>query len=317
MTTTIITFNRIFALALLAGTTVISLSGTSGAAEMDTIAVFASSEEPPIFDDPAKAVDQFKALLAADNFDGVAKLLGLDPVKLRAGEGVMDTYQQIRDGAAKKLVTQHIDGQMILNIGSNLWPLPFPITKGEDGKWAFDTYAGFEEIINRRIGENEIEALAAARAYVEGQQDYASEDRDRDGVFEYAQKLISTVGQTDGLYWPFEQGDGDSPVGSFVGQAALEKAKAGDGYFGYRFRILNGQGDNIAGGKHSYLVNGNMINGFALVAWPVRYDETGVNTFVVSNAGIVYEKDLGEDTEKLVQAITEFNPDDRWKISAD
>ena len=123
------------------------------------------------------------------------------------------------------------------------------------------------------------------RAYVDAQRDYAAEDRDADGVLEYAQKLISSEGATDGLYWPADQGDGDSPAGDLVDQAALDKAKAGEGYFGYRFRILTGQGDNIAGGAYDYVINGNMIAGFALIAWPVKYGETGVQHFRRQPAG--------------------------------
>ena len=303
------------ATAALAGGSVAFKVVDAVAQETPAIGDYASAEDPPVFDDPAAAVEAFKARLAANDFDGLAKLLGLDAGKLKTAEGVMDTYEQIRDGTAKKLVAQDIDGRVILNVGEILWPLPFPITKGEDGKWAFDTYAGMEEIINRRIGENEVEAIATARFYVDAQQDYAAEDRDADGVLEYAQKLVSSEGRTDGLYWPPEQGDGDSPAGSFVDQGALEKAKAGRGYFGYRFRILAGQGDNVAGGAHSYLVNNDMIAGFALIAWPVKYGETGVQTFAVNNSGIVYQIDLGPQTEDRVKKITTFNPDGKWAIT--
>ncbi len=225
----------------------------------------------------------------------------------------MDTYEEDSRGRQEAGHSEEAGDRRVLNIGDELWPLPFPITKGEDGKWAFDTYAGIEEVINRRVGENEIEAIATARSYVEAQQDYASADRDGDGVLEYAQKLLSSEGQTDGLYWP-RPGEGDSPAGSFVDQAALEKVKEDKGYFGYRFRILTGQGDNIAGGKHDYVINGNMIAGFGLIAWPVKYGETGVRTFAVSQHGIVYEADLGEDTEKVVEGITSFDPDDSWEV---
>jgi hypothetical protein len=302
---------------LLASACGAALIGAAFAQESPSVADYASAQDPPVFDSPAKAADAFKAALAANDFDGLAKLLGLDATKLKTAEGVMDTYEQIREGTAKKLVAEDVDGRTILSVGEILWPLPFPITKGEDGKWAFDTYAGLEEIINRRVGENENEAIATVRAYVEAQQDYATEDRDADGVIEYAQKLVSSKGKTDGLYWPPDQGDGDSPAGDFIDQAALDKAKAGNGYFGYRFRILTGQGSNIAGGAHSYVVNGNMLSGFALIAWPVKYGETGVQTFAVNNSGIVYEMDLGPRTEKIVAGITSFNPDDKWSIEND
>ncbi len=165
--------------------------------------------------------------------------------------------------------------------------------KGDDGKWYFDTYAGLEEIVNRRVGENELEAISTARAYVDAQQDYAEADHDGDGVLEYAQKLISTEGETDGLYWPTDDVNGESPAGDGIDLAELDKSKAGEGYFGYKFRILTGQGDNIAGGAYDYVINGNMIAGFALIAWPAKYGETGVKTFAVNQHGVVYETDLG------------------------
>jgi hypothetical protein len=136
-------------------------------------------------------------------------------------------------------------------------------------------------------------------------------------VLEYAQKLLSSEGQTDGLYWPADEEHGVSPAGDFTDQAAIDKAKKGEGYFGYRFRILTGQGANIAGGAYNYVINGNMIAGFALIAWPVKYAETGVRSFVVSHQGIVYEKDLGTDTEARAAAIKLFNPDDTWDVTSD
>lgn len=278
---------------------------------------YAADGDPPVFDDPAKVVDEFKAKLAANDFDGLAKLLGLSAEKLKAGEGAMDTFALIREGAARNVVVRDLEGLKIIQIGDRLWPLPFPITKGEDGKWAFDTYVGLEEIVNRRVGENELEAIETAVAYVDAQKEYASQDRDADGVLEYAQKLVSAPGQTDGLYWSADQGDGESPVGDSISEAALEAAKAGQGYFGYRFRILAAQGDNIAGGRYDYVINGNMIGGFALIAWPVSYGETGVKTFVVNQHGIVYERDLGPSTEQIVPFIDRFDPDGKWSVVAD
>ncbi len=290
---------------------------TSFAQEATGFSALASPEDPPVFDDAAAAIEAFKAGLAADDFDGVAKLLGLDAAKVKTGEGAMDTFARIRDGAALQLVVEDLGDRKILDIGEKLWPLPFPLVKGTDGKWSFDTYAGLEEIVNRRVGENELQAIATAKAYIDAQNDYAESDRDGDGVLEYAQKLISSEGATDGLYWPEELGAGPSPAGAAIDAGALEKAKAGEGYFGYKFRILKGQGDNIAGGDHDFVINGNMIAGFALVAWPIKYGETGVNTFVVSHHGAVYETDLGEATEQIVNYIESFNPDDTWTVVED
>jgi len=284
----------------------------------DDLGIFAfeSGDEPPLFDDPAAAVDALKKALAADDFDGTAKLLGLDPAKLRTADGVMDTFQQIRDAAANQVVVVEADDRRLLQLGQKLWPFPFPVLKGDDGKWAFDTEAGLEEIVNRRIGENELEAIATMRAYVEAQDDYASEDRDGDGVEEYAQKLISSPGATDGLYWPPDQGDGESPAGN-LDKAELDDARKGEGYFGYRFRILTGQGERIAGGAYDYIINGNMIAGFGLIAWPAKYAETGVKTFMVNQQGVVYETDLGPATDDIVRYIDRFNPDDSWSIVQD
>jgi len=287
------------------------------AQEEQSLTDYVAKNDPPLFDDPSAAVEAFKSVLAKDDFDGLAALLGLDAAKLRTSEGVMDTYAQIKQGAAKTVIVRDLGDRKELNIGDKLWPLPFPIVKGKDGKWAFDTYAGIEEIINRRVGENEIAAIETVRAYVDAQRDYASEDRDGDGVLEYAQKLASSEGLTDGLYWPSDEANGISPAGDFINHAALDKAKKGDGYFGYRFRILNGQGKNIAGGAYNYVINGNMIAGFALLAWPVKYAETGVHTFAVNHQGIVYQADLGPKTEAVAGAIKQFNPGDKWQLTDD
>ncbi|WP_421694037.1 DUF2950 domain-containing protein [Aestuariivirga sp.] len=273
--------------------------------------------EPTLFDTPDAAIAAFKDTMAKGDIAAIAKLLGLDAAKVEKADGIPDTIQEIRDAAAQGISVEEEEDQRILDLGRQLWPFPFPIVKGEDGKWAFDTVAGLEEIVNRRIGENELHAIETARLYVQAQQDYSAEDHDGDGVLEFAQKLISTEGKTDGLYWPAEQGDGDSPVGPNIDTAALEKAKAGDGYFGYKFRILKRQGSNVAGGAYDYDINGNMIGGFALIAWPAKYAETGVSTFVINQAGVVYEKDFGVDTANIVSNIKTFNPDKGWDIVED
>jgi hypothetical protein len=320
MEETHMTMNLRFTAALLAAgllfTSPIILAMQAQAQETDLDQYIGA--EPEAFADPAAAIEAFKSKLAANDFDGVAKLLGLDPEALSKAENIKETFESIRERAAKLFSIEEDGDQRIILLGNEVWPFPFPLRKGKDGKWAFDTEAGIEEVINRRIGENEIEAIKTARAYVEAQNDYESEDRDGDGVLEFAQKLISSDGATDGLYWPLEQGDGESPAGAFVSEQQLRKAKVqGDGYFGYRFRILRGQGNNIAGGRYDYVINDNMIAGFGLIAWPVKYGETGVHTFVVNQAGIVYEKDLGPNTEAVVRDIARFNPDSSWAVAND
>lgn len=312
------TYKNMIASALLgAGLVFGTAAAISPAFALDAEMEAYIGEEPTLFDTPEAAVTAFREAIAAADLVPLAKLLGLDPAKLQAIEGVSDIVQRMRDGAARKLVVEEEEDQRILKIGNVMWPFPFPITYGEDKKWAFDTVAGIEEIVNRRVGENELQAIATARWYVDAQRDYAAEDRDLDGVLEFAQKLISSEGQTDGLFWPAEQGDGESPVGPYIDQAALDKAAEGKGYFGYKFRILTEQGENVAGGAYDYVINGNMIAGFGLVAWPAKYAETGVATFMISHAGIVYEKDLGAETDTLVESIKQFNPDDSWEVVED
>jgi len=280
--------------------------------EIDSLA---GASEPPAFQSPEAALDAFKKALGTDGSDDVAALLGLDAAKLAADENTDDALTAIKEGAAKQLSLDGEGDRRTVVVGEKLWPLPFPIVKGEDG-WAFDTYAGLEEIVNRRVGENELETIATMRAYVEAQEDYASEDRDGDGVDEFALMLISTEGSTDGLYWPTDDVNGESPAGD-LNQSELEDAAKGEGYFGYKYKILTGQGDNIAGGAYDYVINGNMIAGFGLIAWPAKYGETGVKTFAVNQHGIVYEIDLGPATEAIVKHIERFNPDDTWEVVAD
>lgn len=294
------------------------LSGPALSADADNdppLEEYISADGPPEFATPEKAVEAFRA--AVGDFDELAHLLGLDAAKAKANDGTTDNYAAIQAGVKEKLVLQDQVDRKMLEIGNQLWPLPFPLVKTKDGKWAFDTYAGLEEIADRRVGENELSTIDTMRAYVDAQEDYASQDRDDDGVTEYAQRLISSDGKHDGLYWPAEQGDVDeSPAGSdMVEGDALEKAKAALGYNGYRYRILTAQGDNVAGGKFDYVINGNMIAGFGLVAWPVKYGITGVKCFVVNKSGIVYEADLGDQTSEIADKIRTFNPEDQWDVA--
>ena len=280
------------------------------------IASLAADVDPPVFDTPEAALDAFSQALKAAGSDAVAALLGLDPVKLKADENTDDTLAAIKEGAAKQIgLDGEVDRRTVL-IGQKLWPLPFPIVKGEDGKWAFDTFDGLEEIVNRRVGENELQAIETMRAYVDAQEDYASEDRDQDGVEEFAQKLVSSEGMTDGLYWPTDDVNGESPAGD-LDQSELDDAAKNEGYFGYKYKILTGQGDQIAGGAYDYVINGNMIAGFGLIAWPAKYSETGVKTFAVNQHGVVYETDLGPSTETVVKYMDRFNPDETWTVVAD
>jgi hypothetical protein len=301
----------------------LSLSSVAAAQEAATsdvatpeIASLAADVDPPVFDTPQAALDAFSQALKAEGSDAVAAVLGLDPAKLKADENTDDTLAAIKEGAAKQIGLDGEGDRRLVLIGQKLWPLPFPVVKGEDGKWAFDTYAGLEEIVNRQVGENELQTIETMRAYVDAQADYAAQDRDEDGVEEFAQKLVSSEGMTDGLYWPTDDINGESPAGD-LDRSEQDDAAKGEGYFGYKFKILTGQGDQIAGGAYDYIINGNMIAGFGLIAWPAKYGETGVKTFAVNQHGVIYETDLGPSTETVVKYIDRFNPDDSWEVVND
>lgn len=286
----------------------------ASAQEEIEIVEFIAEEEAPLFDSSAALIEAFVESVSSDDLGKLAVVLGLDAERLMGDENVKETFAKIREGLEQKLVLEELPDRIILDIGRQLWPFPFPAVRDEDGKWSFDTIAGIEEIINRRVGRNELEAIDTAGDYIEAQRIYALADRDGDGVLEYAQKLISTEGQTDGLYWPQSVDAGESPAGGFGDQETIDKALRGEGYFGYRFRILTSQGPEIAGGSYDFVINGNMIAGYALIGWPVKYAETGVNTFMISHHGTVYEADLGPETETIVKYITSFNPDDSWSV---
>ena len=202
-----------------------------------------------------------------------------------------------------------------LLIGDEAWPVPIPLLR-ENGAWRFATELGEDEIINRRIGANERSAIGVLRAYLDAQRQYASRDRNGDEVLEYAQKLGSSPGRHDGLYWPADEAKGEeaSPFGPLIAASAdyLKGHQAGDAFRGYRFRILTRQGKSAPGGAFSYVINGRMIAGFALIAYPAQYGQSGVMTFIVSNQGKIYQKDLGAATAKAAAQIREFNPNASW-----
>jgi hypothetical protein len=219
----------------------------------------------------------------------------------------------------KTQLINHSDSNITLEIGTNGWPFPIPLVK-QDGRWFFDTVAGKGEVLARRIGRDELGAINVCNAYVEAQREYASVDRLGDGVLAYAQFLRSTPGTHDGLFWPAKSGEELSPLGPLVAQARVEgyhrTAKmlndAQAPYHGYYFKILIRQGKHAPGGKYKYIINGHMIAGFAFVAWPAEWGNTGVMTFIVNQQGKVYQKNLGPRTAKTAGAITTYDPDDTW-----
>jgi len=199
-----------------------------------------------------------------------------------------------------------------LLVGKDEWPLPIPIVK-VNGQWYFDAEHGKQEILARRIGSNELDAIEVCRGYVEAQNDYAEEDRTGSGVLHYAQKIISSPGKHDGLYWVSTGENDESPIGAIVARAFAEGySKKHDPYHGYFFKILTSQGPHATGGAMSFLHDELMTTGFALIAWPADYRSTGVMTFIVDKAGIVFQKDLGPQTPEIAGAYVAYDPDETW-----
>jgi hypothetical protein len=255
------------------------------------------------------ATDAFRAALAKDD-DGNslvelfgsehrAEILGGDPAAVRK------VIAGLREDAKLALqLAPRAEGGKVLLIGAQAWPLPFPLVES-GGSWSFDVAAGLDEIGNRRIGRNELAAIDLCRAYSDAQVEYSSVDRDDDDVLEYATRIESTPGKHDGLYWADATDDDPSPLGDFMVGAEdyLEFRKQGEPYYGYRARVLTAQGAAAPGGRYDYVINGNMIAGFALVAWPVEPGNSGIMTFLVSQTGRIYQKDLGEKTLEIVGAM--------------
>ena len=276
----------------------------------------ASVPESRLFATPDAAVDALVAALETHDKNAVAAIFGPE------GEGLLSSGDAIADAgdrdaflegykAKHSIVTE---GDLrILYIGANDWPMPIPLAS-QDGKWYFDTAAGAEELINRRIGENEIGAINASRGYVDAQKEYASLGRDGDEAGVYATKIISDPGMQNGLYWETAEGEPQSPIGPFVASAAAEGYDAGtaSAYHGYHYRILFKQSDKAAGGAKEYFNNGRLTDGFALLAWPAEYGASGMKTFMVNQDGTVFEKDLGPETNAAVSAIDSFDPGDGW-----
>jgi Protein of unknown function (DUF2950) len=282
-----------------------------------TIAGCAKHEDHLSF---AKPEDAVAALIGAARKDDVATLKqiagpGAEAV-LSSGDPVAD--KQARAHFLAQYDEKHAlvpDGEdkMDLQVGADDWPMPIPLVH-RDGHWYFDGAAGADEIVYRRVGRNELGAIAVCRGFVDAQNEYASKDRDGEGAGVYAQKLVSDPGTHNGLYWPTAEGEEPSPVGEFVAAAAAEGYKAGAAapYHGYRYRLLFRQGENANGGAKEYFERGVLANGFALVAWPAEYGVSGVMTFIVDQDGVVFQKDLGDDTDAVVDAMQLFDPDSSW-----
>ncbi|MBQ0817711.1 MAG: DUF2950 domain-containing protein [Methyloceanibacter sp.] len=270
------------------------------------------------FDSPDAAVEALVSAAKDGNQKALLKILGPDGRDvISSGDKVADTGARKRFIAGyekKHSLTPQGDDKNILIMGEKDWPFPIPIVS-KDGKWEFDTAAGLEEILLRRIGRNELNAIQVELAYVAAQNDYAALDTDGYDPRLYAQRIVSSKGKKDGLYWPSGEGESQSPLGALFAEASAQGYKVGDKpipYHGYVYRILKRQGPDAAGGAFDYVVDGNMIGGFALIARPAQYGNSGVMTFIVNHDGVVFQKDLGPDTPELAEGIDAFSPDSTW-----
>lgn len=271
------------------------------------------------FASPEEAMKGLVAALRAGNTKAAETILGPGSGKLltsgdaTADENAREQFLAAYDEANK--VDKDENGNIIFEVGKNEWPFPIPVVE-KDGRWRFDSKAGAQEIIDRRIGANELNTINVVLAYVDAQREYASVDRDRNGYLEYAQKFMSSPGKRDGLYWPAPVGEEDSPMGPLMVNAQAKGYQFTEGkptpYYGYYYRILKAQGPNAPGGAMDYVIHDHMIGGFALVAYPASYGSSGIMTFVVNYEGDVYQKDLGPKTTEIAEKMTAYDPDSSW-----
>jgi DUF2950 family protein len=278
-----------------------------------------------LFASPDDAVKALRAAVAANDRVALGKLFGPDFHDILTGDAVQDTnntkrfaslmaqsYELVKDG----------DDKVTLEVGPDNWPMPIPLVKA-DGQWHFDTEAGEEEIIDRHVGKDELHAIGVCRAYVTAQRKYASMNPEASAGTAYARHFKSLPGKKNGLYWPAAENEPASPFGPLVAKAEAEgyvvhaRGTGPHPFHGYYFRILTRQGGAAPGGKMDYLSAGKLTGGFALVAYPVDWGQSGVMTFIVSQGGKVFQRNLGDETSKLAGAIKEYNPDSEWTLVQD
>jgi hypothetical protein len=311
----------------------------------DTPVAQAQAPAQSTYSSPDDAMQALVVATKAKDRSALASIFGPDHEQLLSGDEVEDTndLDDFAEAVGESTLLQKVsDSRYTVVVGKTNYPVPIPII-ARDGKWLFDTKSGLEEVLNRRIGENELSAINTCRAYAIAQWEYFTEgDWDHDGVAEYAQKFISSPGQQNGLYWETPEDEKPSPLGGLVAAArdegyrprarssaapsasaklAFENTSAKEApsqprapYHGYYFKIVKSQGPHAPGGKYSYVINGNMIAGYALIAYPDKWGNSGVMTFIINQQGRVYQKNLGPNTARLAAALTEYDPDPSWKL---
>jgi hypothetical protein len=280
------------------------------------LAASPSAQAQQKYASPEEAFNALVAAAKADDTRGLVTVLG------KGGLDIVSSDDEVADRSLRQEFLAAYDkrheimtdgGKSFLIVGENKFPIPIPLVQ-KNGFWQFDTVAGRQEILYRRIGQNELDTIQTCLTYVDAQNEFA--DKNKDGNFNvYAQRIISDQGKRNGLYWPAAANEEQSPLGALMAEASSEGYHAGRGqtpYHGYYYRILTRQGETAPGGAVDYIVRGKMIGGFALVAYPARYGNSGVKTFLVNHQGVVYEKDLGPQTDRIASRMIAFSPDQTW-----
>jgi hypothetical protein len=303
------------AFALLSG--IACAAGTKQKIQKISQKTFATPEDAAQALVTAAKADDTEQLLSILGQEGKQLLFSGDEVEDRAG---LERFAKAYD--EKNQLVKEGEKKAVLEVGNDGWPVPIPVVQAGEGKWRFDTRQGKEEILNRRIGKNELSTIQACLAYVHAQREFASKDRSGDGVLEYAQKFVSDKGEKNGLFWEANEGEEQSPLGPLFAMAKNEgysKKSGGEPtpYHGYFYKILKSQGKSAPRGAYNYVINGKMVGGFAMVAFPAQYGVSGVMTFIVSHDGVVYERNLGKGTAAAAQAMKSFDPDKSWNKLSD
>ena len=281
-----------------------------GALALPAPAVVAAGQQS--FATPEAAMEAFGTAVIDSDEAALRAMFGANFRQLIPPTGAELRYEFIEAWAKSHKIEPDGDGRARIAAGLKGWTLPIPLEKTASG-WRFDMKAGMDEIAIREIGRNELSAIQVAKAYADAQREYFARDRNGDGVPEYAQKIASSAGKMDGLYWPSSANGEASPLGRLLADAAADKGRKPGSYHGYSYRILTAQGQDAPGGARSYLADGRMTGGFGLLAWPTTYGKSGIMSFMINQDGQVYEKNLGTGTTGQVARIKTFNPDATWR----
>jgi hypothetical protein len=286
------------------------------------LALSACARKPQDFETPEAAVQALVEAAKADGNDALLKVLGKDAKPLvDSGDEVADKNARasfLEAYQAANSLDKSVPDSIVLEVGEDKWPFPVPVVS-EGGKWHFDTPTGIDELVNRRVGANELATIQSCLAFADAQREYYMSNPQKDPLLHYASKLVSTEGKKDGLYWPTAGEEPQSPLGEGFARARAEgylqegEPKKGAPYHGYIYRMLTGQTAAAAGGAYDYMVNDQLLGGFALIAFPAEYGNSGVMSFIVNHDGVVYSQDLGPDTAKRAMAIEKFDPVAPWK----